>query len=121
MKELGADLILHGGKVITVDSDFSIAEAVAIVAGRIAAVGNDAEICGLAGPKTRSIDLAGKTIMPGLIDGHAHMDREGLKDVYPSLEGARSIDDILERISALVQSAEPDEWIVTMPVGDPTY
>lgn len=121
MKELGADLILHGGKVITVDSDFSIAEAVAIVAGRIAAVGNDAEVGGFAGRGTRSIDLAGKTVMPGLIDGHAHMDREGLKDVYPSLEGARSIDDILERISGLVRSAEPGDWIVTMPIGDPPY
>jgi predicted amidohydrolase YtcJ len=47
------------------------------------------------------------------------MDREGLKQVYPSLEGARSIDDILDMIGSLVREAEPGAWIVTMPVGDP--
>ena len=60
-----------------------------------------------------------KSVVPGLIDAHAHMDREGLKDIYPSLAGARSIDDVLEMIRALVAGAEPGEWIVTMPIGDP--
>jgi hypothetical protein len=57
--------------------------------------------------------------MPGLIDAHAHLDREGLKSVYPSLAGATSIDDVLQRIEALARDTEPGAWIVTMPIGEP--
>src|SRR5215467_7539900 len=57
--------------------------------------------------------------VPGLIDGHAHMDREGLKLRWPSLAGARSIDDVLDVVAGLVRRAAPGEWIVTMPIGEP--
>ena len=57
--------------------------------------------------------------MPGLFDGHAHMDREGLKLKWPSLAGARSIDDILQIVDGLARRAAPGEWIVTMPIGEP--
>ncbi|MCC7487121.1 MAG: amidohydrolase [Burkholderiales bacterium] len=117
-----ADLILCNGKVITVDGRFRIAEAVAICADRFVAVGGDAEVRELAGPATRVVDLGGRAVVPGLIDGHAHVDREGLKLVFPSLGKVRSIADIQERIAALVRGARPGEWIVTMPIGDPpTY
>jgi predicted amidohydrolase YtcJ len=72
-------------------------------------------------PGTRVIDLKGKAVIPGLVDGHAHMDREGLKGVYPSLAGARSIRDIQDQIAELARKAEPGQWIVTMPIGDPPY
>jgi predicted amidohydrolase YtcJ len=49
------------------------------------------------------------------------MDREGLKLLYPSLGGARSIDDVFQRIEALAKAAAPGDWIVTMPLGDPPY
>lgn len=114
------DLVLRGGKVITVDSRFNIASAVAVKDGRFVAVGDDAAVSRLAGAGTRIVEAAGRAVVPGLIDGHAHMDREGLKKlIYPSLAGCRSIADILDRIAALVRSASPGEWIVTMPVGDP--
>lgn len=116
-----ADLIFHSGKVLTVDARFSISQAVAIRNGLILATGSNAEVLKTAGARTRTIDLAGKTVLPGLYDGHAHMDREGLKTLYPSLQGARSIADILKRIAAEVENARPGEWIVTMPVGDPPY
>ena len=58
-------------------------------------------------------------MIPGLIDGHAHMDREGLTAVYPSLAGARSILDIQARIAALVRAARPGEWVVSIPLADP--
>ena len=58
---------------------------------------------------------------PGLIDGHAHMDREGLRGVFPSLGRVRSIGDIQDRIAELARSKKPGEWIVTMPIGDPPY
>ncbi|MBW1801323.1 MAG: amidohydrolase, partial [Deltaproteobacteria bacterium] len=79
---LKADTILVQGKIITVDKNFSIAEAVAVKDGVLIGVGTDSEIQKLAGKKTERIDLGGKTVIPGIIDGHAHMDREGLKCLY---------------------------------------
>lgn len=113
------DIILTGGKIVTVDPGFSIAEAVAVSGNRISAIGKSVAIGALAGVETNVIDLAGRTVIPGLNDGHAHMDREGLKSVFPSLSGARSIRDIQDRIAALVTDAAPGDWILTMPVGEP--
>jgi adenine deaminase len=66
------DLILYNGKIITVDSSFSIAQAVAIRSGRFVAVGTDDAVRRTAGASTKSIDLQGRTVIPGLIDGHLH-------------------------------------------------
>ncbi|MBM3487012.1 MAG: amidohydrolase [Alphaproteobacteria bacterium] len=117
----GADLILVGGKIITIDPAFRLAEAIAIKDGRILAVGGSDEIRALADATSEIRTLDGRAVMPGLIDGHAHLDREGLKPVFPSLAGARSIDDILQRIEALVKERGRGEWIVTMPIGEPPY
>jgi len=68
-----ADLILHNGKVVTVDAGFHIVEAIAIKSGRITATGTSAEILrGERTPRTKVVDLGGKTILPGLIDAHVH-------------------------------------------------
>ena len=83
------DLIVTNAKVATVDTSNSIAEAIAITGDKITAVGKAGEIAALAGPDTRIIDAGGRAVIPGLVDGHAHMDREGLKGVFPSLEGTR--------------------------------
>jgi len=116
-----ADLIVGNAKVITCDAGFRIAQALAIGGGRIMAVGTEQEVAAYRDAATRWVDAGGRAVLPGLIDGHAHMDREGLKDVYPTLEGARSIDDVLQRIEALVREAEPGSWVVTMPIGDPPF
>src|SRR5262245_57469193 len=116
-----ADLILKNGKIITVDSAFTIAQAIAIAGDRILAVGPDAAMAPHTGPATRVHDLEGKTVMPGITDGHAHLDREALRNVFPSLEGVRSIGDIKDRIAHLARNREPGEWIVTMPIGEPPY
>ncbi|MEX2454169.1 MAG: amidohydrolase family protein, partial [Rhodospirillaceae bacterium] len=121
MPDLSADLIVTNGRIVTVDPTDRIAEAVAARGERIVAVGGAAEIAALGGPATETVDAGGRTVIPGMTDGHAHMDREGLKDVFPSLEGCRSVRDVLDRISALAADAAPGEWIVTMPVGDPPY
>ena len=116
-----ADLIVTGGRVITIDPSFSIAEAVAVRDDKIIAVGGATEIADLAVNHTQIIDTDGRAIIPGLIDAHAHMDREGLKPVFPTLAGCESIDDVLQRVEALVTKAEPGAWVVTMPIGEPPY
>jgi len=116
-----ADFILNNGKVITVDPAFTVAQAIAIAGDRILAVGPDAAMAALAGPTTRVVDLKGKTVIPGITDGHAHMDREALRNVFPALGRVRSIRDIQDRVAELARAKQPGEWIVTMPIGDPPY
>src|SRR5262249_36285440 len=116
-----ADLVLKNGKIITVDALFSIAQAVAITGDRIVAVGPDAALAAHTGPATRVIDLKGKAVMPGITDGHAHMDREALRGVFPSLGRVRSVRDIQDRIAELARGKQAGDWIVTMPIGDPPY
>jgi len=68
-----ADAVYYNGKVLTVDERFSIAQAFAVREGKVMAVGSDAEILKLKGAKTQSLDLKGKTVIPGLIDTHTHV------------------------------------------------
>jgi len=71
------DLVFSNGKIVTVDERFMIAQAVAVKGDRIVAVGSSQEIAKLAGPDTRTIDLRGRTAIPGLIDNHLHLLRAG--------------------------------------------
>ena len=97
------------------------ARALRTDAGRIAAVGGDELVEAARADGVRVVDLGGRTVTPGLIDGHAHMDREGLRDRYPSLGRARSIEDIVAIIRDLADRTPAGEWIVTMPVGTPPF
>ena len=116
-----ADWIFTGAKVLTLDPADRVAQAVAVRGDRIMAVGTDADIESMAGPKTQRVAAQGRLLVPGLIDGHAHLDREGLKERLPSLSGCKSIDDVLARIEGLVQNAPAGEWVVTMPIGEPPF
>ena len=89
------DLVLHGGKVVTVDARFSIAQAVAVRGDRIVAVGSDDAVRALAGPATRQIDLRGRTVIPGLMDGHLHNAGGG---PGVNLAQARTIDELLQAV-----------------------
>src|SRR6476620_1556061 len=75
-----ADLLLHNGKVVTVDPQFSIRQAVAVKGGKITAVGTDAAVLKERGTGTRVVDLKGKTVRPGLIDSHVHALEAGLSE-----------------------------------------
>ena len=111
----GADLILTNGKIITVDGRFSIAQAVAIRGERIQAVGTNQEIARLAGTTTRRIDLRGRSVVPGLIDNHAHYMEEGvLWTVELRLDGIESRKQALEMIRAKAASLRQGEWVYTL-------
>ena len=70
-----ADLILYNGKIVTVDDRFTIAQAIAIKGERIIGVGSNAAMLKLADANTKKIDIKGRTVIPGLIDNHAHIAR----------------------------------------------
>jgi predicted amidohydrolase YtcJ len=107
-----ADTILTGGKVLTVNAAFDVASALAIRDGRVLATGTDAEIASLAGPGTRRIALAGRTVLPGLIDAHCHMLATGLLLGDVVLHDCRSVPEILARVAARAAQTTPGTWIV---------
>ena len=103
--------ILRGGKVWTGSGTVEEPTALAVAAGRIVAVGDDAHISGLAGPDTRVIDVGGRRIVPGLIDSHIHMVRAGLTwNQTVDWSGVRSLAEGLEAIRARVASTPPGTW-----------
>ena len=110
------DLILHNGKVVTVDAGFSIASAVAIRGERVVAVGTNEEDRKLAGPATRQADLSGRTVIPGLIDNHLHYLRGATLTPFETrLEGILTRKAALQKIAArakeLGPGSGPRKWI----------
>src|SRR5688572_32117927 len=109
------DTILVNGKVVTVDAAFSIQEALAVRDGRIIAVGRSADIRKLAGTGTRTIDLRGRTVIPGLIDSHLHATRAALSFATEvNWIGATSLADALSRLRRAAQAAAPGSWLVVV-------
>ncbi|NPU13489.1 amidohydrolase [Bradyrhizobium sp. 83012] len=106
------DLVLVNGKVLTLDEQSSVTEAIAVRDGKILAVGNSASMRALAGARTQVLDLAGKTVVPGLIDTHAHFRAAGLGDYVVIMGRAKTVADALEAIKAFVAKRKPGEWIV---------
>jgi predicted amidohydrolase YtcJ len=106
------DLILSNGKIITVDERFTIAQAVAIRGNRIVAVGANAEIASLAGPNTRTVDLRGRAVIPGLIDNHMHLLRAAAtwtKELR--FEGVTSRKQAADMLRARAKAAGPGGWV----------
>jgi predicted amidohydrolase YtcJ len=122
-----ANLAIVGGAVHTVDAAAPTAEAVAVQAGRIAAVGSDEQIRALIGSSTEVIDAAGATVLPGIVDAHNHV-RLGSNPGAVQLFGATSLVEIRARIDAYA-AAHPDAaWIegegwnyTAIPGGSPTF
>lgn len=109
------DRVLVNGKVLTVDADFSIAQAVAISGERILAVGTNEDIRALAGPDTVITDLRGRTVIPGLIDNHVHYLR-GVTTwpLEARLDAVSSRAAALELIAAKARASEPGQWVLTI-------
>jgi predicted amidohydrolase YtcJ len=109
------ELVLTNGKIITVDDRFTIAEALAIGGERIVAVGTNAEITALAGPGTRSIDLEGRSVIPGLIDNHAHIMEEGpIWHLELRLDGVELRTEALEMVRQRAIDLGPGEWVFSL-------
>ena len=107
----GADLILTGGEVYLVDAAGSWAQAVAVKAGRILAVGTDAQIRELAGPRTEVIGLNGRMLLPGFQDSHVHASGGGLERTQCDLSESHDLGGYLAAVRSYA-AAHPDvEWI----------
>ena len=120
-----ADIILHNGKILTVDRNFTIAEAIAIRGKQIAAVGTNDQILAMAGPNTKKIDLKGRSVIPGLIDTHNHIHdyaeqnyggfigNDGLLAYPVDWRAVTSADDVVNQIKSVidVHKIKPGELI----------
>jgi predicted amidohydrolase YtcJ len=113
-----ADLILRNANVITVDEGLPRAEALAIRAGRLVAVGSESDTSAFAGPQTKVVDMQGKTVIPGLIDNHTHALIAGafLTGIGVQLAGATSVEEIVRRVAERAKTTPPGEWILTTPM-----
>ncbi|WP_170149457.1 amidohydrolase [Rhodoplanes roseus] len=110
-----ADIVLVNGKIVTVDDRFTVAPALAIAGERILKVGSVAEIEALKTPQTRVVDLGGKTVIPGLIDNHAHYMRAAeYWDREVRLDGVTSRKEALAMIAAKAKASKPGELVLSL-------
>jgi hypothetical protein len=107
------DTVLFNGKILTVDKDFSTQQAIAIAHGEVLATGTTAAMKKLASGKTKSIDLGGRTVIPGLTDGHIHGIRAALTfGTEVNWIGVPSLKEALEKIRRAAKAQKPGSWIV---------
>ena len=105
------DTIFINGNFITADESFRIANAVAVRGGRFLAVGDEADIAALAGPSTTVVDLQGRTVLPGLIDTHVHVERAGLLKYTVQLNDVSTVEQALSRISSYAAKLPKGQWL----------
>ncbi|MGA4837716.1 amidohydrolase [Streptomyces sp. G45] len=110
-----ADLVFHGGRVVTVDAEFSVASALAVTGGIITAVGERADVEPLIGPGTRVVDLRGGTLLPGINDSHLHGCAFGMSTPPLSLDlshpAVSSLADVAEAVRDAVGRTPAGQWV----------
>ena len=113
----GASTIYRGGAVLTMDEADSVAEAVAVVDGRIIAVGQETEVLGVGDDRTAFVDLKGRTLIPAFIDPHGHFPESGFCALHrvnltcPPLGDVTTLDQVFERLADRVATTLPGEWV----------
>ena len=106
------DLILVGGKVVTVDDEQPSAEAIAIEGDKILAIGSNEDIRKLAREDTQTIQLDGQLVIPGFIDGHAHITALGTSKMMLDLSKAQNWSDIERQVAEGVKTTPKGQWII---------
>jgi len=107
-----ADLIIHGGKIYTVEDNNPIVEAVAVKEGKIIFTGTENEVEKFRTEKTEIIDLQGKTMTPGFIEGHGHLFGLGFSELTVNLADVKSYEELVDKVKEAVTKAKPGDWIV---------
>lgn len=110
------DAVYHNGKIVTVNSNFDVVQALAVADGRIVAVGRNDEIKALAGGRTSLIDLGGKTVVPGFYDGHVHLMAGPGPDVQ-NWSHVRTLEELQKVLRQQAAQIKKGEWVQ----GDLTY
>ena len=106
------DLILHGGRIATLQAAAPVATAVAITGDTFSAVGDDREVLALAGPATQVVDLGGRTVIPGLHDTHIHLIRGGLNyNLELRWDGVTSLTDALDMLRRQAERTPAPQWV----------
>jgi len=113
---ISATLVLHNGKIFTVDQENSVHQAVVVHEDKIVYVGTDTEAQKYIGPETETIDLEGRLVLPGFIDGHVHLMGAGRLAVKAEKEAdikyCNSVAEVLDKIKAKARETTPGEWVI---------
>ena len=126
--ELAADIVLVNGKVVTIDEEDTVTEAVAIKHGIIVKVASTEEVQAFVGDHTEVIELNGRVVLPGLTDAHVHMIQGGTRALDPRKLDCRdfyhskikSIQDVVDRMEEHAKITTKGAWIIAMgsPMAD---
>ena len=111
-KKKAASLVIKGGRIYTVNSSNEIAEAIAVTGDRITFVGSNANVTEYIGDHTEVIDLEGKFLTPGFIEGHGHLMGVGYNELDLNLADVKSYDEMIDKVRGAVARSAPGEWIV---------
>jgi predicted amidohydrolase YtcJ len=103
--------VFHNGKIVSVDAQFQIAQAMAVRGSHVLAVGSDEQMLALAGSETERIDLGGKTVLPGLIDSHVHAPGAAMFEFEQPVPEMESIEDVLSYVRSRAGTLEKGQWI----------
>jgi predicted amidohydrolase YtcJ len=107
-----ADLIVTNARIYTVDESHPLADAMAVRGGKVQFVGSTRAAMALRGASTRVIDLNGRTVIPGMVDAHGHVDNLGLALRTVDLTGTSSYDEVIARVAARAKTMQPGQWII---------
>ncbi len=107
-----ADLIVTNARIYTVDDTRPVVSALAVRGGRVAFVGDTRGALALRGPQTRVVDLEGRTVIPGMVDAHGHVEGLGEALATVDLVGSTSLDEVVARVVARGRGTPAGQWIV---------